>query len=254
MYEVIEGQLTRITLPRVWDPNDPDNPEVFSNPTTLYVEGVQPSVMLRDIWMRLRYRLPDYVDCAKFFKLTVVEVDLDADSNNDGTIDPDDSSNGTDDIIEADDDRPGKILGVNDDYDEGKLDAAGSPLADLDDASPVSSDGAAMMLDDMVPCIAASLPPGDADAAITLTSTGGLVRVFAINPAAVPPYNQGEDWQLVPFGANLTGDYFLDGGAYYGWRWWIEGLAPGAGVLTLGYQGHGLTLEDEVRLTCTGSA
>jgi len=49
-----------------------------------------------------------------YLPLSVVNADIDTDSNNDGTIDPDNSPAGTDDPIEADANKPGRLVGVGD--------------------------------------------------------------------------------------------------------------------------------------------
>ena len=72
---------------------------------------------------------------------------------------------------------------------------------------------------------------------------------FSIGQPVDPVSNSLEDdWIEVPVGEDLTEDFFVRGGPYYGWHWWLEGLAPGAATLTLTYNGHGLTIEDEARV------
>ena len=160
-----DGSVTRLEPPdKVWPAGDG-----FVNPTTVVVEGVEPSQLLRDVSMRLVHKAEVYgQDCPDVVKLTVVSVDLDVDANNDGTIDPDNTSAGTDDVIEADPALPGKILAVNDDHDEGKVDAGGNPLSDLEDPSPVSSNGQMFVLDDMTSCGALAFPKDDPDPVIML--------------------------------------------------------------------------------------
>ncbi|NOX60180.1 MAG: hypothetical protein GXP29_15155, partial [Planctomycetes bacterium] len=52
-------------------------------------------------------------ECKDPVRWTIIETDLDADSNNDGTIDPDNSSMGTDDPIEAEMNLAGQIIFIN---------------------------------------------------------------------------------------------------------------------------------------------
>lgn len=117
VYRDDQGILTRLgQATNFWDPGSG-----FTSPATLWVEGVQPSQALYDINMTLTHEHPAIWgdSCQDWLRWTVVGVDLDVDSNNDGVIDPKNSSKtGTDDHIEADPSLPGKILAVNDDHDE----------------------------------------------------------------------------------------------------------------------------------------
>ncbi|WP_404310460.1 Calx-beta domain-containing protein [Neorhodopirellula lusitana] len=93
------------------------------------------------------------------------DVDLDTDSNNDGTIDPDNSTAGKDDPIEED--SPGRIVLLNDDDDDGN----GTP--DLDDNSTAVGGE-----DDLAEVNLGQLAGANVSASdnwtVTLTSTGGI--------------------------------------------------------------------------------
>jgi len=233
------GGSRRVRRSMVWD--------VSELPKLLWVEGLAASDSPRDVELLARYTGPDG-PCEDRVYLTVVQPDLDVDSDNDGSIDPDNS--GTDDPIEED--APGKILCVNDDFDEGKTDASGVPVPDYADASPVNSNGTALVLDDLIPCVRTILPEDDAvyaDAVITLSVAGGAgsVRVLAVRPGATAPFD--DDWMVVPFGANLCYSHFLSTGPCTGFDWYVEGLTPGGAELELTFERDSAICEDLVALT-----
>ena len=233
------GGSRRVRGSMVWD--------VSELPKLLWVEGIAASDSPRDVKLAARYTGPDG-PCEDRVYLTVAEPDLDVDSDNDGSIDPDNS--GTDDPIEED--SPGKILCVNDDFDEGKADAGGDPVPDHADTSPVNSNGTALVLDDLIPCVRTILPEDDAvyaDAVITLSVAGGAgsVRVLAVRPGATAPFD--DDWMVVPFGANLCYSHFLSTGPCTGFDWYVEGLTPGGAELELTFERDSAICEDLVALT-----
>jgi hypothetical protein len=231
----------------------------FSGVPKYWVEGVETSGDLHDIQMRFNYAPLDANLCYDKVRWTVIKTDLDVDSNNDGTIDPDDSSNGTDDKIEDDVTTSGVLLCVNDDFDEGNVDMAGNALPDNNTVGPVSSNGMQMEIDELIPCSGNVLPESDQfyqGGLITITKTGGTgsVRIFAINPTALAPgatgpFTKDIHWREFPIGTNGVEEYYKSTGPFSNWDGYFEGMTPGDVELELKFLKEGVVCTDRVRLT-----
>ncbi|GEM_PF-3022098 len=184
------------TLPVQWSVPHPDLPK------TLYVEGVKRSTAPRDVTIEARFN-GGGTECKDVVKLTVVQVDLDVDSDNDGTI------SDTDDPIEND--PPGKFAGINDDDD------------DLDGTQDSAEAGPIMNEDDLVPIALHTdfTPPDPATAIWTLSwSPASRIRV----------------WDAQNKGGNEIGSgVAVPWTAYNGVpaSLYVEGVEPGAVAVTL---------------------
>ncbi len=123
--EVPAGRTATLAIPqgaervRVYAPNDP-TPLAFplsvsapagtrSTTLTSWIEAVAPSASMADIVFTLTTTGSGPVS-SDTVRATAVAVDLDVDSNNDSTIDPDNGSAGTDDRIENEPETPGVRL------------------------------------------------------------------------------------------------------------------------------------------------
>ncbi len=224
-----------ITLPACWaTPSEAGCNALADMPMNVWVEGVVASASARDVTLTLKYENGPST-CTDIVKITVVDVDMEI-----GGI-----------AENAEETLPGLKVATNNDFDEGKLDATGDPVADKADASPLTADGTSIALNGLIACNAFVLPEDDgvlAGSAITITQTGGTgsVRLLAINPAAAAPFN--DDWVLVPMGANLRDDFYLSTGVYNTYDSWVEALTPGPVELTLSFIKNGISCEDKVLL------
>jgi len=200
-----------VTLPLMWDVPTPDLPK------TLYVEGFAASSTPRDVELKALFAGEDG-PCEDHVKLTVIRVDLDADSDNNGLIEQ------SDDPIEND--SPGKFLAVNDDDDD--LDT----LQDANDSGPIVGEN------DLIPIVldADFVPPDPSTATWTLSWT---------------PASRIQVWET----ADKSGQMFANGTAL-AWpistsQLFVEGLQPGAVTVTLRVQSPEFPdgCEDVARLT-----
>lgn len=105
------------------DRSDPFTPQGWSVPSpdlpkTIYVEGIKPSTALRDVVIEARFTGGGVV-CKDVIKLTVVQLDLDADSDNsNAAIDFGPQRDQAEDGIEDKDDLPGRTVWVNNNDDD----------------------------------------------------------------------------------------------------------------------------------------
>lgn len=198
VWEESNGMLKLVTsFPIDWDPSLPPplGRGAFPGTATFWVEGIKASAYHRDTYMRFNYAPPFAEECFDKIRWTVIEADIDVDSNNDSTIDPDNTSLGTDDPIEVALDLPGRIVFINDDDDDQ------DDIADLDqEPLPVGEDDLVQLDISLAPSI-----------------TGGRYRLV-YDAAALEVYDNtttdiivSEDWQ----DAGVLNDTL-----------WIEGLTP----------------------------
>jgi hypothetical protein len=120
--------------------------EEIGQGTVVWVEGTMPSTSPRDVLLHVWYESDPYGDD---LRLTVIELDIDVDSDNDAGFGV--PGNCCDeDRIEDHDDKPGKILGVND----SDTDNDGIPgFADGFDLDPNNPDDDATGSEQFVPVV-----------------------------------------------------------------------------------------------------
>jgi hypothetical protein len=151
-------------------------------------------------------------------RLTVFQVDIDTDSNNDGTIDPDnDLATGTDDPIEIQD--PGRILFVNTDDDNN------NDVEDKNEPGSVAGEN------DLVPLVTREVvfPQGASGGTFTVQYTDSIVKLYL-----------GSDRSdFIVSGAQLAPDTTL----------YAEGLQAGSTFVTWTYTVGNLSFSDQVKLT-----
>jgi hypothetical protein len=202
-----------ITLPATWSAE--------AMPATLHAEGRAVSSSQRDIELSLKSESPGG-RCEDIVRLTVVQTDLDVDSNNQDGIDPDNSPDGTDDPIEAAEYLLGLKVTLNSNRDERNVDANGDPLPDWADDDLLREDPGhedEIVLDDLEEMARALLPSADlpqgAYEVKLSASEPNAVCVWAVNPGQT-------DADQVPFGTDLLPVYFAPGAPRAGWKWYIE--------------------------------
>ncbi len=229
--EVYEDNRTTIVTP-----DQTSGGPLSPNPSTFWIEGIAPTTADgTEITFHVDLDGDETFDCSDGVRLTVAAVNLEIGG-----------------VAENEEETPpGLKVATNNDFDEGKANAGGVPVADKDDVSPVAADGASIAMNGLIECNASVLPEDDdvlAGSTITIAQTGGTgsVRLFAINPAAAPPFD--DDWVSVPPGANLRDDYYLSTGAYNDFDSWVEGVTAGPVELTLSFSMNGLTSQDTVLL------
>ncbi|MBW3596228.1 MAG: hypothetical protein KY475_03020 [Planctomycetes bacterium] len=138
--EASDETLIRAWIPNVADPGGPMDPLSFTKewtiddtlPTSTWIDAV-------DADDDTGADTATDADGQPGIPIAVyTDPDLDTDSNNDGTIDPDNSSLATDDPIEEGQDADGDgkddavaVIGVNDNFDNQFIDAQGNPLPDF---------------------------------------------------------------------------------------------------------------------------
>ena len=217
-----------INLPRSWEwPPDPEDPP----PLIVYLEGINHSQALRDNLLRLQFT-GSTVECEDRVALTVFLVDLELP-----------------DVPEEEEDLARQLVCVNQDYDENKEDLNGSPLPDLNDASPISSDGLELVRFDLEQIRVWIKPDDDdslAESSIVLDQfdQDGRFRVLGTRNAAAPPYE--DDWTQISSGSNLRDEFFLSTGAHDDFGFWLEGLASGPAEVRLTFSRGSLTFTDTV--------
>ncbi|MBN1512255.1 MAG: RHS repeat protein, partial [Phycisphaerae bacterium] len=210
--------------PKVWSSG------TFTNPTTLFVEGVELSDGPRDVELELWYEPPVGDSCVDKLKLTVDTLDADVDSDNtSGAYDFPPGRTDYEDQIEADPTHPGRLVPLNDDDDDG------DGIFDWDDGSDrdgveATDDDVNTQEDDFVKVVL-QLPKAEC--------AGSSIQFeFAWNeesqPAAVALWGRPghearpeENDRLKP--GNV---YFVDDLPYYDpdtriIQLWVEGLASG---------------------------
>jgi hypothetical protein len=146
-------------------------------------------------------------------RATAAAVDLDVDSNNDGTIDPDNGPAGTDDRIEEQ--SPGQIIFANTDDDDG------NGVGDTLDAGPVAGEN------DLAQILLA-VAPTTALGSIIVTYDDSIVRLYKF-PDRRGPIASGV--------ATATGG-----------RFYAEGRSAGTTLVTAAFPNAG-HVTDTVRLT-----
>jgi hypothetical protein len=155
----------------------------------------------------------------RHLRLTVyreIGVDLDVDSNNDGTIDPDNGPAGQDDRIEEQ--SPGRILFANTDDDDS------NGVADVFDGEGViGEDDLAVVTLTVAPAV------GSALGSIIVTYDESIVRLYG------HPNRRGP----IASGAAVA-----TGGVFY-----AEGRAAGTSLVTVTYSVNAARVSDTVRLT-----
>ncbi|MEY3206213.1 MAG: hypothetical protein RLZZ21_2544, partial [Planctomycetota bacterium] len=148
--------------------------------------------------------------------LLPVEVDLDVDSNNDGQIDPDNSPQGTDDLIE--DQSPGCILFVNSDDDNR------NDVADVFDVGSIAGEN------DLVELVIAAAPPvGSGVGSLIVTYDETIVRLYT------RPDRSGG----IVSGSPIAGQS----------RLYAEGRMAGTSLVTVTFTVNAAQFTDTVRLT-----
>ena len=179
---------------------------------TFWIEAFAPSASLADIAFTLTPAggSPASSDT---IRATAVAVDLDVDSNNDGTIDPDNGPAGTDDRIEEP--SPGQIIFANTDDDDR------NGVADALDAGPIAAEN------DLAPVLLA-VAPAASFASIVVTYDESVVRLYA-HPDRRGPI--------------ASGVVTATGGRFY-----AEGRSAGTTLVTAAFPNAG-PVTDTVRLT-----
>ena len=148
--------------------------------------------------------------------LLPVEVDLDVDSNNDGQIDPDNSPQGTDDLIEEQ--SPGCILFVNSDDDNR------NDVADVFDVGSIAGEN------DLVELVIAAAPPvGSGVGSLIVTYDETIVRLYT------RPDRSGG----IVSGSPIAGQS----------RLYAEGRMAGTSLVTVTFTVNAAQFTDTVRLT-----
>lgn len=168
---------------------------------------------------------------------TVLPFDLDVDSDNDNVLNQPDRDAAED---QAEESSPGKIVAINDDFDEGRM--VGNDRQADNATLTVTSVAGAPALDELPPVFRVvgddTLNTG---ATITLTSSAASrLRVLAVDATGATVQ--------VPFGTNLVTDHFLTTSPHFAKSWHVEGLEPGRVDLTLTYSKNGSSISDKVRL------
>lgn len=166
-------------------------------------------------------------------RLTVAQIDIDADSNNDGEIDPvNDVATGTDDPIEST--APGAIVGLNSDDDDG------NGIADRNQSWTLGEDN-------LVPI---ELAPPDISGDLTgfyteLTATDQ----FGGQPVAIRVWDSPEKTSQLIVGAT-SGPTWTLATQSPPTTVWVEGMNAGTAILSyrLGKGSSWQILNDEVRL------
>jgi hypothetical protein len=158
------------------------------------------------------------------------DPDVDTDSNNDGAIDPDDTPAGSDDPIEADADKYGRLIPLNDDDDNG------NDVADLDENPNLAENDLAEIKLDI---LAQSVPAfEEVLAVLALTSGGDEIRIWdsGTKSTEIP---LDASWNLAEEPAPTS--------------LWVEGVTSGAAILELQLR-HGTTVlsSDAIRITVFG--
>lgn len=175
--------------------------------------------------MRFNYAPPFGEECSDKIRWTVIDADIDVDSNNDGIIDPDNSSMGLDDPIEVAMDLSGRIVFINDDDD------------DQDDVTDFDQEPLPVGEDDLVQ-LDISLAPSITDGRYRLVYDAAVLEVY---DSTTTDIIVSEEWQ----DAGVLNDTL-----------WIEGLMPseelGDAEITLEFDADNDDLpecDDKVNLT-----
>ena len=125
---------TPLVLPKTW--------AVGSDiiPPTVYIQGVETSPKLRDVALELRFAVAG-VSCCDIVRVSVLNVDLDVDTDRDGTVEDNDQDDAGESMWTTD---RGAIFNVNLDRDGYRLNASGKPTPDAicfdNDGNPVDED------------------------------------------------------------------------------------------------------------------
>ena len=209
--EVWSEELSNISLP--------------GNNLELLVEGVSEATGEDSVDIEMTYKVKDSSDSADSsgyrvvssdkVKLSIIELDLDVDSDNDGSIE---DTNGDEDEIEDSSGEPGKIIGVNDDYDYN--DGYTTFLSDkeidgIEDGEKTNGDLAKMTLK-----LPSGLPSGSK---VKMTfSDGTKIRVFNENGGVIfDPEAEATEWV-----GTLGDDAFPEGLITL----YVEGYAPAENI------------------------
>ena len=179
---------------------------------TYWIEAFAPSASMADIAFTLTPTGGSPASADRI-RATAVVVDLDVDSNNDGTIDPDNGPAGTDDRIEEQ--SPGQIIFANTDDDDG------NGVGDTLDAGPVAGEN------DLAQILLA-VAPTTALGSIIVTYDDSIVRLYKF-PDRRGPIASGV--------ATATGG-----------RFYAEGRSAGTTLVTAAFPNAG-HVTDTVRLT-----
>ena len=254
------GGWTNLVTPNTWNP--------CPIPNSFWIQGLTASTARGDVTVTFEMDTDgdDAADCSDSLVVTVIQVDLDIDTDNTGACGA--TAPGrtlTEDVNETDDpDEPGRFVMVNDDYDEGHRDTAVTSctlpfttcerIPDNNDPDPISADGMSLETDDFVEFV----PGINADDAAMLAGTEirlkvaggpGTIRVIAVDPAAAPPF--AGQWMEVPFNTDIRANYLTQGGMFYGWTWYAEGMSPGEMELQLEFKFNNTVITDNVELAVT---
>lgn len=189
------GKSMELELPFEWDLDSENVPGI------VWIEGVERSESEADVTFLLRYENDDGGEVEDRVNVTVLEVDLDIDSNNDNGFDPPAGSEAEDEIedVEGDPFQEGKLLVVNhDDDDQDRI----TDFADgfNSDTAPAATDDDANADEMFVPLVIKLLEPIDADEA-TVRITYDASDPAAVNVVPVPqdpPTVTLPDYQKAP--------------------------------------------------------
>ncbi len=228
------------TLPIQWSVPHPDLPK------TLYVEGIKKSTALRDVEIEARFN-GGGTECKDVVRLTVVQVDLDVDSDNTNpAVDFGPQRNQGEDDIEDKDDLSGRIVWVNNNDDDRDNVADFGDGYNLDAANPnddanADEEGFVRMVFEVPPTVDLTLaqvrityPASDPAGATVITTppniapAAGNLRIWTENG------NSARNSGVIP-----SGDFVPGGGTYAASalglsnamrivNLWLEGIRPSA--------------------------
>ena len=167
-------KVTEITLPRVWDIEDA---ETDSLPTTIYVEGISPSTLLRDAGLTLTYA--GYgMSASDTAKITVVQVDVSMQN-----------------LTEANEESTGAFLMLNRDDDND------NEIADKDETTTVTGEN------DLV-AVTLTLTPATLDTGTLDLTLGSMMKAWTTSTKGTVGTTT---WSLSPTAPFAQTTYYLEG-------------------------------------------